>query len=1402
MKRTLVLMMFLVAFFLGASAALAQTFQVEGQQPEPQKKPSGKAPKGKAAPSAPSSGIGWGSSIEVGRMARAAEQALKRRDYASATNFAQRAVNAAPQNGKLWFLLGYTSRLSGRYQASADAYQKGLSLEGTSPDGISGLAQTYAKMGKVDEAKRMLMQVINAHPDRMNDILIAGELYMKTGEPQTALNLLQRAEAKKPSTHVELLMAMAYLRMKQPQRAKALLDRAKARNPKNVDIFRAVATYYRETHDYKQAIATLKSSPRMTPEVLADLAFSYELNGDVKQSAATYVKAANADPKKIGLQLSAGQALIRTGDVEKGKTFLARAEAIDPNHYRLHSIRGGLAKSENRAADAIREYLFALNHLPEVPPEGQLYPVLLRLNLAELYRMQNDEANAKQQMVIAEQAMSKMQVEGPQRAEFLRVRASVRLAFGDPKGAESDLNEAMKIDPANTNINLQYATLLWKTDRKEQARNVYNAILQKDPKNRYALEGSGYLARDMGDRKSAEQFFTRLAQAYPDDYIAYLALGDMYTDARDFQRADANYQLAWKRAPKNATVVANGANAAIEARKFELAKTWVDRATGTMVDDPRVMRERERYLFHAGKYAESAALGRKVLQQLPKDRNASVYLGYSLYNLGRYDDVLSLASKYEEVLPKEPNFPLLAGHVHKQSQLLSQSVDDYTRALERDPKMVEAWVNRGYVYNDLQNAEGAVEDFDQALKLAPKNGTAHLGLAFSNLQLHRGKAALQAADEAEKLMGESGATHLARATAYRQMRSLTKAEKEYRVALKYAPDDFKLHMALANTLFNLRRYNDSIAELQGALRLTSDQQGDIYAQLAHAYAQMGNRPQTLRYIEAAERESGESSAVLLNTGGALMELGDTNSAMDRFVRALNAPDADRISARLAIAKLFVRDGKFEDAKQQVSLAFAESRVGEASPIAPEDLVEAANIFLGTQDFDLAQRYFERAKAAGAGEEGVAVGLANTYLAKGNDRAAEAELASLGNPQEYSDNYDYQLAYAGVYRHRGDTTDALTGYARANALAGDSDAVAQRLMLESAAQEGMPIGKGFTGFSDFSYQTVMNDATIYTLDTRILGVTDPRLLPSIRAPQETRSKVGVRYHGWHFAPVIGTFEVRNLRGLTSLPSESFTLNVNTYDYNFAGGIAPTLRLGSNVLQFNGGLQYTLRRDSHDPLSALIQDQNLFRQYVYVNSSSFFNWVSFRASGYHEAGPFTNRNLSSSDVAARLEFTVGRPWGKNALITGYSARDLQYNPLIREYFTTSTWAGYQRSLFDRKASVTVLGEYIRAWRVRDQEFAIAQAMRPAVKFSFTPNPRWAFEGMFAYNRGEGFHAYDNTQSEFLISYQKPLHRNVEDGGESIPVGYPLRFSVGIQQQNFMNFTGRDQAIFRPVFRLSLF
>ncbi len=239
MKKTHILVTF-CSLLLAAVPIGAQTFEINGQSPESsqgQKKP---AKRGSAPPS---SEIGWGSSIEVGRLARAAEDALAKGRPADAANFAERAVKAAPQNAKLWFLLGYTSRLAGRYPQSLDAYKRGLQVDAGSVEGLSGMAQTYARMGQTEEAKRLLMQVIAANPRRATDLLVAGELFFQTGDTERGLQLLQRADAMRPSAHSELLMATAYMRLKQPDKAKQLLDLAKRRAPRDVDIFRAVANY-------------------------------------------------------------------------------------------------------------------------------------------------------------------------------------------------------------------------------------------------------------------------------------------------------------------------------------------------------------------------------------------------------------------------------------------------------------------------------------------------------------------------------------------------------------------------------------------------------------------------------------------------------------------------------------------------------------------------------------------------------------------------------------------------------------------------------------------------------------------------------------------------------------------------------------------------------------------------------------------------------------------------------------------------------------------------------------------------------------------------------------------------------------------------------------------------------
>ncbi len=494
--------------------------------------------------------------------------------------------------------------------------------------------------------------------------------------------------------------------------------------------------------------------------------------------------------------------------------------------------------------------------------------------------------------------------------------------------------------------------------------------------------------------------------------------------------------------------------------------------------------------------------------------------------------------------------------------------------------MVEGYVNRGYVLNDLQNPEAAIHDFHSALDLQPSDGVAWLGLAFSDLQLHHGRAALEEADKAEKLLGESGAIHLARATAYRELRLLDKAELEYVATLKYAPDDLKLQLALADTQFHARRYPAAIQTLNAALAISPDDP-EIYAHLANAHAALHHRSQALGYISAAEKQGPDSSPILLNTGAALLTLGDQNAAMQRFTRALEAPDANRVGARLLFARLFVKQNKFGAAQQQVALAFAESRVGEASPVTAENFIEAANVFLAMNDFELARRYYERARQAGAADEVIAIGMANSAIAQGRTSEAQQQLAQLGGPAEFANNFDYMMAQANIYRQQHQQFQAMTAFARANQLSGNDD-TAEFAMQQTAEEQGVQLSRRISLHSDVLMHGYYDDATINGLDLQIFRNPQTGAIPPPITSLETIWTNGVRTDLGKFPPLSGFFQVRNDRGQTSLPNEELILNNDTWDYTMNAALNPVLRLGSAVFTFNSGLQFTLRRDEDDPV----------------------------------------------------------------------------------------------------------------------------------------------------------------------------------------------------------------------------
>jgi tetratricopeptide (TPR) repeat protein len=831
-----------------------------------------------------------------------------------------------------------------------------------------------------------------------------------------------------------------------------------------------------------------------------------------------------------------------------------------------------------------------------------------------------------------------------------------------------------------------------------------------------------------------------------------------------------------------------------------------------MGPEPHILREKERYLSFKGDYQASAQVGREAIKVLPRDRDVVVYLGYDLLHLEKYDELLSLTSSNLTVFPHEPDIPLLEGYVHKHQGLSELAKQDFTEALDRDPEVVTAYVNRGYMFNDLHDAQLAADDFESALKREPDNGEAHLGLAYADLDLHRPQGALHEAELAERALGNSREVHVIRATAYGREDMLIKAAAEYRAALTFSPDDSALHLGLGNILFSERQYRDAIHELEIAVKQSPDN-AYVYALLARSYASLENRDLTLRNVQLAEQhakslqadsESTETtqSDIYVSTGEALSTLGEHVAAMDRFRAALTAPGSDRIGVRLAIAQLMAKQGHSEDAERQIALAQMEGEAGDAAPPNGGQLIEAADVFRSMHDYALSQTYLQRAKAAGAPDPEVRIGLANNYLALGDTARAQAELVAVSAVADNTPSYQYLLAEANVLRQQHRDTQAQTSFAQASNAEGD-DQVAEEALLQAGANEGLRVTPELSVLSDFSVSPIFEDSTVYVLDSKLdaafpVPISDTALLPPPRSSVETQLTSAYHLHLGSLPTASGFFQVRNAQGQISVPSTNSIVNRNTTDYNLNLGLNPTISIANNVLTFNSGIQATVRRDSESPVA---MNQNLFRVFTYLSTSSFFNAVSLNGYAIRESGPFTESNLHSLATTAAINFRVGAPWGKTALLTGWGANDQQFSPLNYEAYYTSSYIGIERK-FGERLNLNAIAEDVRAWRIVGSNWGNAQNLRPAGTVNFMPNHKWDFQVSTAYSNTRSFHVYDATQNGFSVSYARPFRRKFNDDSGAFVLEYPIRFSAGLQQESFFNFTAGHNQQFTPYVRISLF
>ena len=110
-----------------------------------------------------------------------------------------------------------------------------------------------------------------------------------------------------------------------------------------------------------------------------------------------------------------------------------------------------------------------------------------------------------------------------------------------------------------------------------------------------------------------------------------------------------------------------------------------------------------------------------------------------------------------------------------------------------------------------------------------------------------------------------------------------------------------------------------------------------------------------------------------------------------------------------------------------------------------------------------------------------------------------------------------MAEANLYRQRQDTVHALSAFAQASSVAGQEDlATAQTAQFELASEEGRQITQNVSLSPEALFAPALEDINVYTLDAKILHVTDPVTAAAAASFLPESRRISLSYSYWQFA----------------------------------------------------------------------------------------------------------------------------------------------------------------------------------------------------------------------------------------------------------------------------------------------
>lgn len=590
-----------------------------------------------------------------------------------------------------------------------DEYRLAIEADPTSEYLTAGLAELYAKTGRIRDAVVEAQDILKRDPTNLEAHKLLGRIYLRSlGDIQAgngSQDVLKRAieqyeqiiKIEPESVDNHLLLGRLYRLNNDLQKAENEFKIAVKLEPDSEEAVTTLAYLYNEEGDTPRAVEALSSVPDAgrSAKLYSALGYTYEQQKQYKNAINAYKRAIELDRDNLDAIRGLAENLMNDGQsdaaLEQYK-IIADANPEDAQTYmRMAEIyrKGG---KFDLALDNLKKAESMVQDVVEVP-----------YNIAVVYQAQGryDEAIQVLQTLLKKSEKadgSYTQGEKNNRTVFLeRLGTIYRDNNNNPQALET-FRKMLALGDENAVRGYQEIIDTYReTKQWQQATDAAKEAVQKLPNDRNLRMVYASQLADMGQADAGLQQVKALLKGTPEDREVYIALAQMYSRLKQWPDAETALNQAEQLSTKDdekAYVKYLRGSTYERQKKYEQAEDMFRQVLNIDPQNAGVLNYLGYMLADRGvKLDEALTMIKKAVDLDPSNGAYLDSLGWAYYKVGKYELAEDSLLKASQRIGTDPTVQDHLGDLYQKTGRLKLAAAHWEHALAEWNKTVAAEVD-------------------------------------------------------------------------------------------------------------------------------------------------------------------------------------------------------------------------------------------------------------------------------------------------------------------------------------------------------------------------------------------------------------------------------------------------------------------------------------------------------------------------------------------------------------------------------------------------------------------------------------------------------------------------------------------------------------------------------------